>query len=624
MAPICSSVRQLVNDNSKNDFTEAAGILLKFANNIINNPTEEKYKRIRLNNPTIENKLLPVSGALECLFEMGFEEFPENDNLRFLKQVRDDLHNERQKCNNVMDSRPAPHPSMLNQPSTSSPSVQSQLPNNQNIFQSERRFFAKIQSTLQHVLMYEDPSLQARARQVVPVAEIESKAKTKLESILHAASNKTDSLSIDIRDCFIICLIDWFKTSFFKWVDVPPCEGCGGKPRNLGMADPLPDDMLWGAGRVENYKCDSCQCYVRFPRYNHPGKLLETRRGRCGEWANCFTFICRSLGYEARYCLDWTDHVWTEYYSESQKRWIHCDTGENGFDKPLLYEVGWGKKLTYIIAFAKDDIQDVSWRYTAKPKEMLARRTECRESWLVHVIHQLWKAKQASSTPARREEMTRRLVIELVEFMSPKSAEGQNLSGRTTGSLEWRIARGEVGAIPVDTTQSQPFVFKLTDSEKQNKLFHIKYNCASDEYVLVSAGEEKKSGYASCTNKTQNLFRKVEHDWNMVYLARTEGSPTAAVTWKFDFTGLKIERIELCISSSIYENGNVSWRLCSKDQCVNQKYKLVTDLQGSEEMTLTATLTGGKGHVAWQHTQLFRQGSTDYSIFPFEVKVYFS
>lgn len=55
-----------------------------------------------------------------------------------------------------------------------------------------------------------------------------------------------------------------------------------------------------------------CNTQTKFHRYNDISQLLLTRKGRCGEYANCFTFLCRSLGYEARLVDATFDHVWTE------------------------------------------------------------------------------------------------------------------------------------------------------------------------------------------------------------------------------------------------------------------------------------------------------------------------
>lgn len=41
---------------------------------LIRNPNDEKYRSIRIGNTAFSTRLLPVRGAVECLFEMGFEE----------------------------------------------------------------------------------------------------------------------------------------------------------------------------------------------------------------------------------------------------------------------------------------------------------------------------------------------------------------------------------------------------------------------------------------------------------------------------------------------------------------------------------------------------------------------
>lgn len=138
-----------------------------------------------------------------------------------------------------------------------------------------------------------------------------------------------------MRSCFLYLLLKWFKADFFKWVNNAPCDYCNGETEPTQPGTPTPEEKRFGAERVEMFQCKTCRRLTRFPRFNAPIKLLETRRGRCGEWANCFTAVCRAMGYDARFVVDNADHVWTEVYSELENRWLHCDSCEAALDKPL-------------------------------------------------------------------------------------------------------------------------------------------------------------------------------------------------------------------------------------------------------------------------------------------------
>lgn len=129
-------------------------------------------------------------------------------------------------------------------------------------------------------------------------------------------AEKQPDLEFSLQDFLLVELLGWFKGDFFTWVDAPPCAKCQGVTQLSHMSSD-PNDLVY-TGRVEVYKCSSCPDLTKFPRYNDLNILLETRRGRCGEWARVFTLLCLALGWDARYVVDELDHVWTEVDSNDR------------------------------------------------------------------------------------------------------------------------------------------------------------------------------------------------------------------------------------------------------------------------------------------------------------------
>lgn len=64
----------LLGENDIKIQQSALKILCELCDNILKYPEEHKYRKIRIANPSITDKLLPASGAIECLFELGFIE----------------------------------------------------------------------------------------------------------------------------------------------------------------------------------------------------------------------------------------------------------------------------------------------------------------------------------------------------------------------------------------------------------------------------------------------------------------------------------------------------------------------------------------------------------------------
>ncbi|XP_058072309.1 peptide-N(4)-(N-acetyl-beta-glucosaminyl)asparagine amidase isoform X2 [Magnolia sinica] len=351
--------------------------------------------------------------------------------------------------------------------------------------EDREEFEKRIRPYVKQVLLYEDSARQEAAHKTVPVDELEEKALVSLAKEGNFRPSKQEQ-----DHAFLLQLLFWFKQSF-RWVNAPPCDGCGIGTNFTAMGVPLPSELQFGGSRVELYRCNSCSIITRFPRFNDPFKLLETRRGRCGEWANCFTLYCRSFGYESRLILDFTDHVWTECFSEYLGRWMHLDPCEGIYDRPLLYETGWNKNLTYVIGIAKDGVHDVTRRYTRKWQEVLSRRnitTEPIASAVLFDITNECRKTLNSQAISKLEDRDRKEAKELDRGLLFQDAALISLPGRQSGAKEWRIARSELGTNDSDSLSCSSCPVRICVDDHVTKIYDAFSHLLSQ---LVSSGISK-------------------------------------------------------------------------------------------------------------------------------------
>ena len=288
-------------------------------------------------------------------------------------------------------------------------------------------FEQSIRGDMTLIANYKDPETQKKIKEIVPKRKENSTSKEYVKELLH-----------------------WFKKEFFSWCNKPKCPVCDSDKniQTIGTVRSNEYERSFQSYNTEIYQCNGCEgIEVRFPRYNSPLKLLQTKTGRCGEWANLFGAILYACGFKTRFISNYEDHVWDEFYNEEEKRWIHVDPCEEAYDTPLVYEQGWGRVMTFVVGASDEEIVDVTPRYVKDWAIVKERRSEKMENNLKAIINNMNNLLESKLSNEDKIKLNERRKLEKEEFANKtgesKVSEEEKMP-RQSGSLEWRKDRGEI------------------------------------------------------------------------------------------------------------------------------------------------------------------------------------
>lgn len=171
--------------------------------------------------------------------------------------------------------------------------------------------------------------------------------------------------------------------------------------------------------------------------------------------------LCRAVGARVRWVWNSEDYVWTEVYSEHQRRWVHVDACEEAWDQPRLYTEGWRRKISYCVAFSIDGATDVTRRYVRNFSKHGSPRNRTSEEVVLWSIHEIRRKRRENMSKAdqrrlikedEREERELRgytasaLAAEIQNIL-PRSLVGRpdeqkHADARREAASEWLSARG--------------------------------------------------------------------------------------------------------------------------------------------------------------------------------------